>query len=274
MHAAPRTHLSGLAAILLTGVLSGCATRAVAPGALLADMPSQADGATATVSVADRTLALFAEAIRDSAATPDDAGKAKMALQRGMGALDMQCQRYLDGLGSANQAADYERQATSLTGGLLSALMGITGSPAKQISGVAAGFSFAGASMDAYTNTYLFSDASKSVGHLVRESRQVFLQKTRYDENTLTFGTTVTILQAYESVCRPAQIRELVDQAIAKSTVFDKSSASEPAEPPQPPEPPTADKAKAPPGAAAATTQPPTHLQSARPLRLPVLGVR
>lgn len=255
----------------LPAALCACATRAVSPGPLLADMPMSATGTLPAGSVAERTVALFAQALQDSAEQPADESKAATALRRGLAALDMQCQRYLDGLGSANQAASYERQATGLSGGLLSALMGITGSPATHVSSVAAGFSFTSANMDAYTNSYLFADAGKTITRLVKQSQKVFIDNTDFDPTTLDFATTVTILQGYEAVCRPAQIRALVDEAVARSDVAPQNPTPTKAVPAGA----AAAPAAVPPAPAAAAAVPaPSALKAARTLRLPVLTVR
>ena len=105
--------------------------------------------------------------------------------------------------------------------------MGLTGSSAKLISGTATSFSFAGSSIESFTTAYLFSDASKSVNKIVRESRQAFMASVQQnDMTTLDYPNAVTLLTGYEAVCRPAQIRALIDDAVAKGTVVAETAGS------------------------------------------------
>lgn len=213
---APRLPAAGAALLLL---LAGCATRSVAPGPAIADMPVRGRGTEPTRTVFERSAENFAAALQASAAAPDDTALAGQAFHSGRAMLDLQCQRYLDAIGNANQAASNERKQVSLVGGFASAIMGLAGSSAKEIAGVATAFSFAGSSMDAYTSAYLFSDASRSVGKIVRDGQQVFLTAVEGQVGQLHYADAVALLTSYEAICRPAQIRALIDEAVARGTV-------------------------------------------------------
>lgn len=200
-------------AVAATLILPGCATR-FSPGKNIADTK-----ATETSTIFDHAAATFAADLQASANDKPDPTKAQAAFLSGQAMLDLQCARYLDAVGSANQAANNERQQVNLIGGFTSAIMGLTGSSAKQIAGVATSFSFAASSMDAFTTTFLFSDAAKSVTKIVRESQGVLLDSLEGQLSTLNYAETVRVLTRYEEVCRPAQIRALIDEAVAQGTV-------------------------------------------------------
>lgn len=207
-------------------LLSGCSTYQASPGKTIADTPVRVG-----VTAFDNAAETFAKDLQASATNSDQSAAAIKAFRSGRAMLDLQCDRYLDAVGGANQAASNERKQVGLIGGFTSAIMGLTGSSAKQIAGVATTFSFAGSSMDAFTTAYLFSDAAKSVTKIVRESQSAFLGSIQGDLSDLDYPGTVAILTRYESVCRPAQIRALIDEAIAKGTVVvepAKSQASDP----------------------------------------------
>lgn len=142
-------------------------------------------------------------------------------LNAGRVLIELRCEEYLDAIGQSTQAAGNMRQQTNLVGGLSSALMGVTGSSAKEIAGVASAFSFAGASMDAYSTAYLFADAGTSIIKLVHSSQELFMDEVNKSlQNTvLNHTNAVHILLGYQSICRPAKIRALVNDAISKAQV-------------------------------------------------------
>lgn len=220
----PDTHLLATArlacAALFALALSGCATRSVSPGPTIADMTVRGTGNEPSRTVFERSVETFALALQESAAIPDDPTMAAGAFRAGRAVLDLQCERYIDAVGSVNQSASNERKQVSLIGGFTSAIMGLTGSGAKEIAGVATTFSFAGSSMDAYTSAYLFSDAAKSVSKIVREGQGAYLTAVQGQLSSLSYADSVALLVGYEAICRPAQIRALIDEAVARGTVM------------------------------------------------------
>ena len=210
------THVQGSlgSGLLLLVTLQGCSTLQTGLGKTIAETPIS--GAS---TVFEKSATTFGTKLSASADDPGDSGKASETLLAGRAMLDLQCERYLDAVGSANQASTNERKQVSLVGGFAAAIMGLTGSTAKQIAGVATSFSFAGSSMDAYTTTYLFSDAAKSVTKIVRQSQSAYLSALESQDPELNYPNVVALLTGYEALCRPAQIRALIDEAIAKTTI-------------------------------------------------------
>lgn len=207
------------ALVLLTLLLAGCATGQVGPGRTIANMPVTGSLGAPVRTVVERAAERFAVDLAASANDADNPHKALQAFQSGVGMLDLECQRYLDAVGNANQVSSHERKQVGLVGGFVSAVMGLGGSSAKEIAGVATTFSFAGSSMDAYTTAFLFSDASKSVTKIVRDAQNVYLAEVEPHLGTLQYGEVVRVLTGYEATCRPAQIRALIDDAVARGKV-------------------------------------------------------
>lgn len=209
--------------LLLLAGLQGCSTLQTGPGKTIAETPI-----TGASSLFDKAVLTFGERLSTSADEPAESGKAAAALLAGRAMLDLQCERYLDAVGSANQASSNERKQVSLVGGFAAAIMGLTGSTARQIAGVATTFSFAGSSMDAYTTTYFFSDAAKSVTKIVRQSQSAYLTALEAEAPELNYPNVVAILTGYEALCRPSQIRALIDDSIAKTTIVAEVRSPQP----------------------------------------------
>ena len=208
-------------------MLAGCATVGTSPGITVAKttfvdaaLPSApAKGA----SVIDWSAAVFVHDLRASAANPDDDAQAVKAFRTGKAFLDLQCSAYIDALGSANQAASNERKQVSVIGGLATALMGLTGSEAKDIAIAATTISFAGSSMDAFAGTFLFSDAAKSISKLVGDAQSAYMTSVADNLTTLDYSAAVALLVGYERLCRPSDIRRLIDEAVTAATLVTES---------------------------------------------------
>lgn len=204
-------------AVFVAAALGGCSS-------LKAPVP---EPTFAQVSMEDKTV--LARAVDDfyvrykasADATTASPQNAQALLNAGRVLIELRCEEYLDAIGQSTQAAGNLRQQTNLVGGLSSALMGVTGSSAKEIAGVASAFSFAGASMDAYSTAYLFADAGTSIIKLVHSSQELFMNEVdkSLQGTALNHTNAVHILLGYQSICRPAKIRALVNDAISKAQV-------------------------------------------------------
>lgn len=221
-------------AVMLLGcslVFTGCATTTTQPKPTIANTKfgtANAAQAKEGTTVLEQAALTAAEGFFESAKLPTDNGKAMTAFRTGRALLDHYCNEYLDALGSANQRAGNERKQTGLIGGFASAIMGLTGSSAKEIAGVASTFSFTQASMDAFTTSYLFSDAASSITKLVRDAQSAYLRAAEDQLATLDYPGAVSLLGGYEQICRPAQIRGLIDQAIAAARIVPETPGALP----------------------------------------------
>lgn len=202
----------------LAAVLAACSTAPPVPDIRLAETRRGAG----EVTVLEESLANFWSRYKTSnAMETDDPDSARAMLDAGRVLLDLRCSKYLDEIGMANQSASNVRQQIGLTGGLASALMGITGSSAKEVAAVASGFSFGGSSFDAYTTAYLFADAGTSVIKLVQKAQAAYWDRSDAElaRASINHRAAVQALVGYESICRPAEIRALIRDAISKAEV-------------------------------------------------------
>lgn len=207
----------GLILAFLLGVLSplaGCTTVAPEPAPLLAATPMR-DGTT----ILAHATTTFANDLKLSSVAPDDPGLASNALKTGRSLLDLHCNQYLDQLGMTQQSHANQRRQTDLVGGFTSAILGLAGSPSSHVAAVAAGSTFVGSSLDSFSAAYLFSDATRSLVQLVREARRAFIDGLTVPRKDLDYATMVDILSGYEAVCRPAQIKALINEALTNARV-------------------------------------------------------
>ncbi len=203
--------------VLVVAALGGCSSM----------KPPLPEPTFAKVSRQDRTV--LSRTVDDfyaryeSSADPTRASteNAQAMLNAGRVLIELNCEEYLDAIGQSAQAAGNLRQQTNLVGGLSSALMGVGGASAGGIAGVASTFSFLGASMDAYSTAYLFADAGTSIGKLVHSAQELFMSEVNRNlQNTVLDHTdAMHILLGYQSICRPAKIRALVNDAVSKAQV-------------------------------------------------------
>lgn len=202
----------------LTAVLAACSTAPPVPDTRLAETRR----GTGDVTVLEESLATFWVRYKASNATEeDDPDSARAMLDAGRVLLDLRCSKYLDEIGMGNQSASNVRQQIGLTGGLASALMGITGSAAKEVAAVASAFSFGGSSFDAYTTAYLFADAGTSVIKLVQKAQAAYWDRSDAElaRVSVNHRAAVQALVGYESICRPAEIRALIRDSIGKAEI-------------------------------------------------------
>jgi hypothetical protein len=216
--------LSWFGGVLVAALLAGgCATTTTAPKATIANTAFGPASAASSPTVGTTVLAqasnVFAHSLHESALDTSNGTKAGRAFRSGRALLDLLCNEYLDALGSANQRSGNERKQLGIIGGFASAIMGLTGSSTKEVAGVASAFSFGGSSMDAFTTSFLFSDASRSVTKLVRDAQAAYLTSIQDRIQTLDYDGAVSLLVGYEQICRPGQIRALIDQAVAEAKV-------------------------------------------------------
>ena len=170
------------------GIFPECSSYQTSPGKTIADTAVKRG-----ITASDDAAEIFAKDFQTNAANLDQLAPAPKAFRSRRAMLDTQCNRYLDAVGGANQAASNERKQVGLIRGFASAITGLTGSSATQIAGVATTFSFASASMDSFTTAYLFSDAAKSVTKIVRESQSAFLASLQGTLSNLDYAHTVAL---------------------------------------------------------------------------------
>ena len=213
----------------LLGALGGCTTVSTTPEETIANVQFSSSSSSAPSSgakIVEYAATVFASDLYESAKASDDKAKAEKAFRSGQALLEIRCGEYLDALGSANQSAANEGRQVGLVGGLASAIMGLTGSDAKSIAISASTFSFAGSSMDAFANSFLFSDASKAITKLVHSAQSAYLTAAQDRMANINYPTAVSLLIGYEQMCRPAQIRAFIDEAVSTARIVSETPIS------------------------------------------------
>jgi len=120
----------------------------------------------------------------------------------------------------------FTRKETSLTGGVVSGMLGLANQTPKVIANTGALFGFTTASMDSYQDAYLFSPDVGAVQELVFNGFTTF--KADHPSAT-TWGEVVSLLPQYEEKCQPHGIRRMINASLTKK-------------PDNPPKPPSSGK--------------------------------
>jgi mono/diheme cytochrome c family protein len=161
----------------------------------------------AAASAADRTL--------DASLRQAD------LLAEGMALVKANCSSYFTRLGNDGQHLGFVRKETSLLGAATAAVMGLYDATTKVLSATASAFGFTTASMDNFSDTYLFSPDIKSVQELVMsalDAKQVeglgLVDQVQQHRKTLTYTEANQFLLEMESTCQPHGIRSLINQAV------------------------------------------------------------
>lgn len=131
-----------------------------------------------------------------------------------IGLADYQCLDYFNRLGRASRDLAWTRYETSLTGGVVSSMLGLAGQSAKTIANTGAAFGFTTASMDNYENNYLFSPDVGAVQILVRDA-QLKLKSSWGNTSTIdSWGQMISLVKEYEDICQPHSIRHLINASL------------------------------------------------------------
>ncbi len=142
-------------------------------------------------------------------------------LTEGMALIQANCSSYFTRLGNDGQHMGFARKETSLAGAVTAALMGVYDASTKVLSTTASAFGFTTATMDNFSDTYLFSPDIKSVQALVMSALDVkskvgsdIVTKVKNGTQTLTYTEASQFLLEMESTCQPHGVRSLITAAV------------------------------------------------------------
>jgi len=142
-------------------------------------------------------------------------------LTEGMALIQANCSSYFTRLGNDGQHMGFARKETSLAGAVTAALMGVYDASTKVLSTTASAFGFTTATMDNFSDTYLFSPDIKSVQALVMSALDVkskagadIVTKVKNGTQTLTYTEASQFLLEMESTCQPHGVRSLITTAV------------------------------------------------------------
>jgi len=101
----PRLQFLMTLSLVITALsMCACSTVNTGQGKTIADIRIDGD-----ITVFNKAETTFAQDLQQSAADPSATDKALKAFKTGRALLDLQCDRYLDAVGGANQSASNER---------------------------------------------------------------------------------------------------------------------------------------------------------------------
>ncbi|MEI7514508.1 MAG: hypothetical protein WCK81_03880 [Betaproteobacteria bacterium] len=141
-------------------------------------------------------------------------------LTEGIALVQSGCSNYFTRMGNDGQHMGFAKKETSLAGGLTAALMGMFDASAKAISATAAGFGFTTATMDNFSDTYLFSPDIRAVQDLVMsalEVQRVYGDQIAKDVESgkgLSYTEATQFLLEMESYCQPHGVRAIITRAV------------------------------------------------------------
>jgi len=142
-------------------------------------------------------------------------------LTEGMALIQANCSSYFTRLGNDGQHMGFARKETSLAGAVTAALMGVYDASTKVLSTTASAFGFTTATMDNFSDTYLFSPDIKSVQALVMSALDAkskvgtgIVTNVKNGVRTLTYTEASQFLLEMESTCQPHGVRSLITTAV------------------------------------------------------------
>lgn len=218
------------AVLFLGAALSGCGSYSVkAPESISVD--PQIKGNEQTGPGMDSYLA-FNAALKASQNSPQDGPANALLLHEGMELVTANCMKYFTRLGTAEQQLRFASKETALSGGVIASAQGLANASAKSIANTASIFGFATASMNAYSDTYIFSPEVKAVQALVLTAMEsstkvgrAIAQGATTGIQTLSYTEVNSFLLTMESNCQPHGIRDLVTRAVANQKAVPASAA-------------------------------------------------
>jgi hypothetical protein len=211
-------------------LLSACSHLAVYPPALLAEdelitQPESAGTGAPPRSTGMSSYSAFNAALKQAQEKRDSTSHMAL-LEEGMHLVTATCIRYLNRLGKVGQHASFARKETSLANTLAASTLGLAGASATAIAGTASAFGFSLATLDNYSDSYLFAPDISAVQALVLSAmdshkaigRSLIDSVTR-DRQPLSYTEVNQFLLVMQTSCQPHGIRGLVTQSVAGSRV-------------------------------------------------------
>jgi len=209
--------------------LTGCAQFQAKPPASISDLVVVNGDPIRNiqeVKTGKKVQDIFVVAIQTAASAPRNPTSAQEMLDTGLAAINVDCDRYLADLGTANQNALNARQQTTILGGFITTIMGLYGSPTADVTAVSALASGAASSQDVSNSIFLFTDAYKSISKIVHDAQAAFVgDLQKQDASALTYSQATGVLVRYANLCQPTEIRRLIDESIQAAQIVAKPSA-------------------------------------------------
>lgn len=194
------------------------------------------DGGTVGVSRSGNTISLGKNELCASLYTDDfktlqpfviglDSRKAAERLtESGFRLTKTVCLAYFNRIGNQGQDSDFYKKFINAFGGVVSATLGLTGSPSKSVALTATGFSGFLAGLESFDEVYHFTPDRQYVIDLIMRSMNTYEQEVVSKKRNQTFNQAVDSILAYQSMCQTDFIRKTVNDAITSAKVRPYSS--------------------------------------------------
>lgn len=160
-------------------------------------------------------------AYKNALANPQSNEANLVFLTEGMALVQSNCSAYFTRLGAGAQHLGFARKETSLAGGLAAAVMGLAEASATAISVTASAFGFTTATMDNFSEAYLFAPDIRATQDLVMSALEAqrtigarIIDGVGKKEQNLSFTQASKFLLEMETYCQPHGIRSLVTSAV------------------------------------------------------------
>ena len=157
---------------------------------------------------------------------PSTSKKAEAMLFSGFAYSELLCDRYFNVLASRNQDLGFGIQGFGLLSGFTTSVLGITGSPAKSIALVSAGFAGTIAGMESYQQNYHFGPDVHAVRKLIMDGQRDYQNTVTGDGlDNLTHYDAISYLKRHQSICQVDTIKSWVTAAVEKQKITFKTTA-------------------------------------------------
>lgn len=181
-----------------------------------AEFPTTSADVTARANCATYSLAPI----------PSTSKKAEAMLFSGFAYSELLCDRYFNVLASRNQDLGFGIQGFGLLSGFTTSVLGITGSPAKSIALVSAGFAGTIAGMESYQQNYHFGPDVHAVRKLIMDGQRDYQNTITGDGLTnLTHYDAISHLKRHQSICQVDTIKSWVTAAVEEQKITFKTTA-------------------------------------------------
>lgn len=220
------------AGLMAAGALGGCGRlgpqMAISQSGYVApDRSGVCNTGAATGRLDTSPFCRFVRDYETSFSAPDDTRKAQALLDSGYTYAGLICSNYFNILADGNQILNFRREGVTLAGGFLSALGGLTGTPADHIAIVNTGIAATVAGMESYQEHYYFGPSVLTVRRLVTGAQANYAATVTTDEvkSGLDFSGAVRHIDAYQALCQVDTIQGFVDEAVSNQQVVFASDA-------------------------------------------------
>jgi hypothetical protein len=148
----------------------------------------------------------------------DDASStAQSMLLRGIALSDRLCSAWFQKLAEAQAKMAFERDAVSSVGGLAASIMGLSGTGAPAVAGVAAATGFGQQLIDSASANFIVAPDIGLIQDLVTQLRAAMVAELTA-RTPITYDDVLIQLVAYDNTCTHTKVKQLVNQSVTNST--------------------------------------------------------